>query len=56
MCKTNPITREHIETWKSTLLKRLSNPDLSPEQRQLIQKQYDYIANNVTEKEGTPAA
>ncbi len=53
MCKTNPITEEHIEAWKSTLLKRLSNPDLSPEQRQLIQAQYDYIVNNVKERAGT---
>lgn len=54
MCKTNPITQEHIETWKASLLKRLSNPDLSPEQRMLIQAQYDYIVSNVTERAGTP--
>ncbi|MDO8691410.1 MAG: hypothetical protein Q7R39_15605 [Dehalococcoidia bacterium] len=54
MCKTNPITREHIETWKFTLSQRLSKPSLSPEQRMLIQAQLDYIVNNVTEKEGSP--
>ncbi len=54
MCKTNPITQEHIDTWKTSLLKRLSNPDLSPEQRGLIQAQYDYIVNNVKERAGTP--
>lgn len=54
MCRTNPITREHIETWKATLLKRLAKPDLSPEQKSLLQAQYDYVANNVTEKAGTP--
>lgn len=54
MCRSNPITGEHIETWKATLLKRLSNPDLSPEQKSLLQAQYDYVVNNVTERVGTP--
>jgi truncated hemoglobin YjbI len=54
MCRTNPITREHIEAWKESLQKRLSNPNLSAEQRALLQAQYDYVANNVTERPGTP--
>ncbi len=56
MCRSNPITQEHIKTWKATLLRRLSNPDLSAEQRALLQAQYDYVVNNVTERPGTPGS
>ena len=56
MCKVNPITKEHIEQFKSTLLKRMENPDLTQEQLLVLKEQYDYITNNVHERPGSDSA
>ena len=52
MCKTNPVTKEHIEQMKSSFLRRLQNPNLSDEQRRILQEHYDYLVENVHEKPG----
>jgi CCR4-NOT transcriptional regulation complex NOT5 subunit len=53
MCRTNPVTKDHIEQMKSSLLRRMSNPNLTPEQRAKLQEQYDYVVENVKEREGS---
>lgn len=52
MCKTNPITKEHIEQMKSSFLRRLENPSLTEEQRRALQAQYDYLVENAKETQG----
>lgn len=54
MCKINPITKEDIDRTKAALLKRLQNPSLTDGGRQLLEDQYNYIVENVREREGTP--
>lgn len=53
MCKINPITKEHIEEFKSSLLERMANPNLTQEQLRVLRKQYDYVVNNVRERPGS---
>ena len=53
MCRTNPVTKGHIEQMRASLLRRLGNPNLSAEQRAMLQAQYDYVVENVTERPGS---
>ncbi len=52
MCRTNPVTQDHIVQMKDSLLKRLANPNLSDVQRTMLQAQYDYVLANIKERPG----
>ncbi|MBI2955161.1 MAG: hypothetical protein HYY30_12655 [Chloroflexi bacterium] len=52
MCNRNPITKDHIATMKSSLLKRMENPNLTQEQLLILREQYEYVVNNVRERPG----
>lgn len=53
MCRTNAVTKDDIELMKVTLLKRLDNPYLTPDQRAMLQAQYDYVVSSVKELKGS---
>ena len=52
MCKINPVTQGNIEQARTSLERRLQNPRLSPQQRQMLQEQLDYIVANMHERTG----
>ncbi|MBI4319090.1 MAG: hypothetical protein HY675_11425 [Chloroflexi bacterium] len=50
MCKINPVTRDNIAQARSSLERRLQSPNLTPQQRDILQSQLDYIIANLRER------
>lgn len=50
MCRSNAVTQDHIDQMRTSLLKRLANRSLKPEQRAMLQAQLDYVIANITER------